>query len=205
MRLYPDIPARRTATLLRDGLTLLLVILFAALGLRVHHDVDRLAVLGQGVASAGDAVQSGFGRAADAVGGTPLIGGRIADGLRGAGSGSGGELAGLGHQGIDDVHRLATLLGLLTFVLPTVLVLSRVLPARLEQVRSLTAAERVLAPDRRIEHRREVAMRAALHLPYGRLLAYTTDPLGDLAAGRYDRLIDAALEDAGLRAPRRAR
>jgi hypothetical protein len=42
-------------------------------------------------------------------------------------------------------------------------------------------------------------MRAAFSLPYGQLLAWTDDPLGDLAEGRYDRLVNAALEDAGLR------
>ena len=34
------------------------------------------------------------------------------------------------------------------------------------------------------------------------LQRYTADPLGDLAAGRYDALVDAALEEAGL-SPRR--
>jgi hypothetical protein len=44
-------------------------------------------------------------------------------------------------------------------------------------------------------------MRAAFSLPYGQLLAYTRDPIGDLEDGRYDALVAAALEDAGLRAP----
>jgi hypothetical protein len=30
-------------------------------------------------------------------------------------------------------------------------------------------------------------------------LGYTNDPLGDLAAGRYDTLVSAALHDAGIR------
>ena len=42
-------------------------------------------------------------------------------------------------------------------------------------------------------------MRAAFALPYGELLRFTRDPLGDLEAGRYDALVDAALDDAGLR------
>jgi len=46
---------------------------------------------------------------------------------------------------------------------------------------------------------RVVAMRAAFSLPYGQLLEHTRDPLGDLAAERYDALVAAALEDAGLR------
>jgi hypothetical protein len=62
-------------------------------------------------------------------------------------------------------------------------------------VRRLTDASRVLAgaPER------ELAMRAAFALPYAQLLEWTDDPLGDLAAGRYERLVGAVLDDAGLR------
>ena len=45
-------------------------------------------------------------------------------------------------------------------------------------------------------------MRAAFALPYETLLRYTADPLGDLAAERYEPLIDAVLEDSGLRRAR---
>ena len=48
------------------------------------------------------------------------------------------------------------------------------------------------------ERRRLVAMRAAFSLPYGTLLAYTRDPIGDLAEGRYEALVDAIADDAGL-------
>ena len=41
-------------------------------------------------------------------------------------------------------------------------------------------------------------MRAAFGLPYDQLLRYTRDPLGDLAEGRHDALVAAALADVGL-------
>ena len=65
-------------------------------------------------------------------------------------------------------------------------------------MRRLNAAAKVvgeLSPERR----RLMAMRAAFGLPYGDLLRYTQDPLGDLEAGRYDALVAAELEQAGLR------
>lgn len=49
------------------------------------------------------------------------------------------------------------------------------------------------------ERERLIAMRAAFSLPYAQLLAYTRDPLGDLAAGRHDALVQAIADDAGLR------
>jgi hypothetical protein len=53
------------------------------------------------------------------------------------------------------------------------------------------------------ERRRLLAMRAAFGLPYGTLIGYTRDPLGDLADARYDSLVSAALDDAGIRQPGR--
>jgi hypothetical protein len=69
---------------------------------------------------------------------------------------------------------------------------------RLAQARRLTAASRLLAAPEEPERRRTIAMRAAFALPTA---GYTHDPLGGLAGGRYDALVAAALDDAGLRAP----
>jgi hypothetical protein len=199
MRLYPDLPRRRAAALGGDAAVVVLLLLLAWLGVKVHDTVDELASLGRGMQSAGGAVQSGFDSAADAVGGTPVVGGDLADALREGGEGSGGEVREAGARGEDAVHDTATLLGVLTFAIPALTLLSRTLPARIAQVRGLTAASRAL--DGAAHHRREVAQRAAFSLPYGALLRHTHDPLGDLAAGRYDALVRAAFEEAGLRAP----
>lgn len=172
MRLYPELPARRLATLGHDLLLLVLLALLAWLGLKVHDAVDKLAVLGSGVKKVGASV--------------PVVGDPVED---------------LGAQGEDSVHHLANLLGLIVFGVPALLVLWRLLPERVSQIRRLTAAARVLKAGDDPERRRVLAERAAFSLPYSRLLAYTPDPLGDLAAERYDSLVAAALEDEGLRAP----
>jgi hypothetical protein len=202
MRLYPALPAKRARAVIGDLIVLLLLLLFAWLALEVHDAVDRLAVLGAGVEDAGTEIRGGFNTAADAVSGAPIVGDDVADGLRAAGRASGGELAERGREGQESVHRLANLLGLVTFLVPAILVLSRTLPGRISQIRRLTAAERVLGGPLDGERRRLLAMRAAFSLPYPELVQYTRDPFGDLAAGRYDALAAAALEDAGLRAAR---
>jgi hypothetical protein len=206
MRLYPDPPMQRTAAFVGDLAVLALLGLFAWLAVEVHDAVDKLAVLGDGVEQAGTSVAGGLEAAADAVDGTPLVGGELADGLRAAGEGTGGEVAEAGREGEERAHDLANLLGALTFVVPSVLLLAQALPARVERVRRLTAANRALGADASAdggERTRLVAMRAAFSLPYDQLLRYTRDPLGDLAAGRYDALVRAAYEDAGLQ-PRRS-
>jgi hypothetical protein len=170
MLLYPDVPAARTRTLARDALVVALLVLFVWLGLAVHDTVDRLAVLGEGVRTVGENV--------------PLVGDPVED---------------LGRAGEERVHRLANLLGVLVFGLPALVLLARYVPDRVRQVRALSAASRVLAEPESVERRRLIAMRAAFSLPYGHLLEYTRDPLGDLAAERYDALVEAALADVGLR------
>jgi len=199
MRLYPQIPAARNRALLADRASIILFLLFAWAGLKVHDAVDRLAVLGEGVQATGGAVQGGFESAADAVDETPVVGDEVADGLRSAGEESGGEVEDLGTRGEDSVHRLANLLGFVTFALPALLVLTRWLPGRMGQIRRLQEAELVVGNQATPERRRLLAMRAAFSLPYGQLLRHTPDPLGDLASERYDALLNAALEDVGLR------
>jgi len=186
--------------LVGDLLAIALLVLFAWVGLKVHDAVDRLAVLGEGVQASGGAIEKGFDSAADAVDGTPVVGDEIGDGLRSAGEGSGGEVVDLGEEGEEGAHDLANVLGFVTFALPALLVIVVWLPGRIGQIRRLRAASQVVGDRATPERRRLLAMRAAFSLPYGQLLAYTRDPLGDLEDGRYDALVAAALEDAGLRA-----
>jgi hypothetical protein len=201
MPLYPELRGPRARALVGDLLAVVLLVLFAWAGLKVHDAVDRLAVLGEGVQASGGAIQKGFDSAADAVDGTPIVGDEIGDGLRSAGEGSGGEVVDLGEEGEEGAHDLANVLGFVTFALPALLVIVVWLPGRVSQVRRLRAASQVLGDRATPERRRLLAMRAAFSLPYGQLLAYTRDPIGDLEDGRYDALVAAALEDAGLRPP----
>jgi hypothetical protein len=200
MHLYPELRGPRARALVGDFLAIALLVLFAWAGLKVHDAVDRLAVLGEGVQASGGAIEKGFDSAADAVDGTPVVGDEIGDGLRSAGEGSGGEVVDLGEEGEEGAHDLANVLGFVTFALPALLVIVVWLPGRVGQIRRLRAASQVVGDRATPERRRLLAMRAAFSLPYGQLLAYTRDPLGDLEDGRYDALVAAALEDAGLRA-----
>jgi hypothetical protein len=201
LKLYPDVPAKRRSTILRDLVLLGLVVLFAWMGIKVHDVVNELAVLGFGVKNAGTSVQNGFSSAAGAVGGIPFVGDRLAGALESAGQGSGGNVAALGQSGVDKVHRLALLLGLIVFALPTVIVLLIMVPPRVRQIRQLGAANAALVDTHDPERRRLLAMRAAFGLSYLTLLGYTRDPIGDLAAERYDPLVAAALDDVGIRRP----
>jgi hypothetical protein len=198
MRLYPDTPDDRGRAVARDALTILTLIVLAWLAFKVHDAVDKLAVLGTGVRDTGEAVQQGFERAGDAVSSVPVIGGEAGDALRDAGGDTAGEVAEAGREGEERVHDLANLLGLLFFAIPASILLALTLPGRIRQVRELNAVARLLDVTSE-ERRRLVAMRAAFSLPAKALARHTKDPIGDLAEGRYDPLIEAAYDEAGLR------
>jgi hypothetical protein len=202
VRIYPDIAARRAAAILSDLLVLLLLVLLAWLGLKVHDAVMELASVPRGVTDGGRAIEDGLSSAGDAVGGTPVVGGPLGEALRDAGSGTGGRMVDAGRQGEENVNDLADLLGGLVFLLSAAAVLSNYLPRRITAARRLTAAAHAIGPALTPERERTLAMRAAYGLPYERLVRYTRDPLGDLEEARYDRLVAAALDDAGLRPPR---
>jgi hypothetical protein len=215
------LPRLRSRILAGDVAVLLLVVLFAWLGLKVHDGVAELAGLGRGLQDAGTAVQTtsrgaagsirdGFNGAADALEGTPVVGGGLAGALRDAGGATAGplqregdaqarRLIATGRDGEAKAYRTANLLGWLTFLLPTLLLLARWLPQRMSLARTLGQARRVLRGADDPARAAELARRAAYGLPYGVLLRHTPDPIGDLLDGRHDRLLSALGEDAGLR------
>jgi hypothetical protein len=201
MRIYPDTPNERGRAVARDALTLLALFVLAWLALKVHDTVDKVAVLGTGVRDSGNAVQDGFGAAADAVSGVPVVGGDVGDAFRDAGEGTGGNVADAGRAGEERIHDLANLLGFLFFAIPAAILLLTSLPARIRQVRELNAAQRFLAEPTSEERRRLIAMRAAFSLPARELVRFTRDPIGDLELGRYDALIAAAYQAEGLAPP----
>jgi len=199
MKLYPDLPRRRMATVAGDLALLLAVLAFAWLGTTVHDAVEELTAVSEGVQEVGGTVERSFDEAGATVGRAPLVGGQLADALREAGRDTGGRAAEAGRDGQRSIEELADLLGWVMFLVPTVLLLARFLPPRIAQVRKLTGARRVLMLPEGEERRRLLAQRAAFGLPYATLLQYTDDPLGDLQAGRLGPLVAAVREDAGLR------
>ena len=201
LTLYPDIPTARRRQIVLDLLVLGLIVLFLWIGVQVHDLVGALAVLGSGVASAGSSIQGGFNTVGGAIANVPVVGGSIGDVFTSVGQNTGGNLAAIGQQGQDAVYLLATAIGIITAALPIIVLLVAVVPRRWRKIREMSSARGLAGyidlddPERS----RLVAMRAAFGLPYSELIRYTSDPFGDLAEGRYDALITAALADVGLK------
>lgn len=205
MGIYPDLPGPRGRAIIRDLLFAALLGLFVWLGVRVYQDVNRLTELGNGLASTGGAVRSGFRAAAAGAGTIPLAGGTLASALRAAGNATGGNAVALGHEGARSAHHLAVLLGVLIWGIPTLLLAVLWLPRRIAEARSVHDLRLAVRGPDGDGRRHLLALRAAISLPDDLLLAYSPDPAEDLRQGRYDALAEAAFSAGGVRFPRRER
>ncbi len=158
-RYYPAAGQGGRRTIVGDIVVVLLLVLFAWMAFKVHGAIVGLADMTRGVEeagasirdtgrSAGAEIRGGFDSAADAVGAAPIVGGPVGDELRAAGDRSaaaieaqardnGARLEQAGREGTEDIEDLATLIGWLTFLVPTLLLLSQALPSRLRQLRGL--------------------------------------------------------------------
>src|SRR4051794_24419290 len=216
MRLYPASASGRTRTIAGDVTVLVLLIVFAWMGIKVHNAIADLARVGRGLQDSGrqiaattretaGAIEQTFSDAAGTVQALPLVGGDLANALRDAprgatdsirttGDDTGARIVRLGVEQEKQTNQLANLAGWLVFLLPSSVLLAWKLPRRAREVASLSAAQRMLtgAPDH------VLAARAAYNLPYGTLRKYTKDPFGDLAAGRHAGLLQALADDAGV-------
>lgn len=201
MRIYPTVSPARQQTIAKDATVVICLILLAWIAIKIHSEITGLKQLGNGIIQAGTSVQEGFGSAASAVAGVPVIGSQLSHGLSSAGVSTGGSAVAAGHQGNSAIDHAATTIGWLIFLLPGALLLLRYLPSRARQIRQMTAAARVFHDSANEHYRRLIAQRAVFALPYQQLLRHTRDPLKDLDAGHYEPLIAAALEDAGLSNP----
>lgn len=133
-----------------DVVVVVLIALFAWLGLRVHDSIAGLADMAQGMQDTGTSIQrsgktaarevrTGVGAAADAADQLPIVGAQLGTGLRDAAESTasslereagatGAELVESGRQGEEDARETAWLIGWLAFLIPTVTLLSQVVP-----------------------------------------------------------------------------
>ena len=200
MRFYSAVPQRATAQVLGD--LALIAWIYAAIrtGSGVHDAVLRLAEPGRRLEDAGRQLGGGLSRAADKIGGLPVVGGDVRGPLDDA-SRAAGAVVRAGQDQQAAVAHLATWLAVAVAVLPVVLALLVWVPPRVRFARRAGAARRLVdaAPDLDL-----FALRAMAHQPMHVLARISDDPAG--AWRRGDREVIRALAtrelaSVGLRPP----
>ena len=134
------------------------IAVFALLAVALHSSVSGLGEMAKGIGDTGEAIRSGgemtareirdsVGKAADALGAFPVVGGTVAGRVRDTASTTadlveretrinGGLLVTAGRQGEKDVRSTARLVAWLAFLIPTVLLLAQWIPRRLPDWRA---------------------------------------------------------------------
>ncbi|WP_270888094.1 hypothetical protein [Pedococcus sp. 5OH_020] len=200
MKLYADLPGRRTLQILADLAVLGWVCLWAWLGRLVHDTTLTLTGPGHQLQGAGSGLRRQMTQAGDAVQDVPLVGDRIAVPFRQAGS-AGSTLEQAGSDLVDAVTRLANVLGWVTALVPILIVAAVWLVLRGRFVRRATAAQRFIDNAADLDL---FALRAMSRQPMRRLATISDDPTGAWRRGEEPVIRALALlelRDSGLRPP----
>lgn len=202
MKLYADLPGRRTAQVLADVFVVAWAGFWIWVARKVHDATMLLAAPGHRLEGAGSGLRGGMNKAGDSVDNLPLIQDRLANPLRNV-AGVGSSLEDAGHQLVDAVTRLALVLELVTALVPILLLTFVWLFLRGRFVLRAGAAQRLIDEDADLDL---FALRAMARQPMRRLAGVTTDPAGAWRRGDRGLIRELALlelRESGLRPPPR--
>ncbi|MGZ8631764.1 MAG: hypothetical protein ACXWZF_12490 [Actinomycetota bacterium] len=178
-----------------DVVLVLWLLLWCVVGYALGRTVNELSGLSDGVIGAGEGVSNAAG-ALEGIADVPLIGGgiqAIADQIDSIGRGTVDK----GEASKDAIFNVSLLIGLVVALGPTVPLIAVWLVIRTPLARERRRIGKALdVGDPGIEG--YLAMRAATRFSYARLSAVTTDPWGDLHAGRHELLASMELGRLGL-------
>ncbi|WP_436522639.1 hypothetical protein [Actinoplanes sp. HUAS TT8] len=198
MKLYADRMPTAVRQLVTDILVVLWVYLWIRVALWVHDVVEKLAVPGQKLETAGGGIADNLADAGGKVGRVPLVGDQLVKPFNGAADAA-RSIAEAGHQQQELVDKLALILPLMAIAVPLALVLFLWLPLRLRWIRRASTA---LAVRDEPAGRDLLALRALASRPLGELAKLGPDiaqswRAGDAAA--VDALAELELKRLGLR------
>ena len=180
-----------------DVVVVLWVAAWIVLAVLVGREVRNLRELSDTVVLAGVAVED-TGDLVSALEDVPFVGGRVnevAERVREAGESA--QVS--GRESRDSTEDLSVLLALSIGLIPTLPLLGLYAPLRVAWTRDSRSVRGALANDGAGPRLDEfLARRAVANLSYGELLAVSTDPYGDLEAGRFRALADRELERLGI-------
>lgn len=203
LRLYPDFLGPRLVRLLLDVLFVLWIGAWTLVGWEVYQSVLGLQVVADGIADTGRTFNHWVDAFRTTAGGVPLLGSSFRDLANTLQRSAGDPLIGNGAEARQRIGQLATVLGLVTAVVPIFAALATYGAWRWRDARQMAATaafvEAAERSGRTDEASAVLAHRAVASLDYRRLMEASADPVTDLAERRYDALAGALLRRAGLR------
>jgi len=200
VKIYADLPARRTVQLLTDVFILCWIGAWAWVGRLVHESVLALRSPADALVNAGGSFGQSMTGAGQQLGKVPAIGDDLQKPFQSA-AGTGNDIAQIGRDLGIAVDRLALILGLVTALTPILLVVGIWLLTRVRFTRRASAAQRFVDADADLDL---FALRAMARQPMHKLAGISDDPAGawrNRDAGVVRQLALLELRSSGLRPP----
>ncbi len=145
MRLYPDLAGPRNRQILRDGLVLLALGLFALFAWAVRAAVMSLTAISAGFTDNAQGVQDSWDSLGSSLSGLPFVGDDLQGAITGLSDATVGNAVQAGQSITDAVTTAANVLAFVTFAAPAAVLLVLYVPRRLDRSRAWTAADTVLS------------------------------------------------------------
>ncbi|HET7168895.1 MAG TPA: hypothetical protein VFI69_06795 [Candidatus Limnocylindrales bacterium] len=203
LKFWSEIPTARAREMVADVATWAWVALWVVIGARIHDTLAAFAEAGRVLQSGGQNIQGAGATLGGALHDLPLVGSGIDELATGAFGTAGEPFIYVGRELESLLILVARLLALLVIGVMVIPWLSRYLPWRAERLARVRAAHRAIRRSSsgmsEAAMERALASRALNRLSYPELLEHTSDPFGDFATGRYERLAKAELASVGLR------
>lgn len=200
LKLYADMPARRTAQIAADVWFVVWVVGCVWAAARLYDLVMKLAAPGRTLEDAGGSLAQNMTEAGKRVDGIPLVGDEVRAPFDRA-SDAAAAIARAGVSQQNAVENLATFVAVCFAVMPILLLLVIWLPLRVRFVRRASAAQRFIDSAADLDL---FALRALARQPMQRLARIHEDPAGAWRRGEPDvvrALARLELRESGLRTP----
>ncbi len=139
-KIYSEVGAARIREILADVSTLIWVILWVTIGIRVNDSISSFAEAGRVLQGGGDNIQSAGAQLGDVLRNVPLVGGGIDDLTTGAFGSAGAPFVAAGQEVEEMVVLVARLLAFLVVAVFVVPWLFKYLPWRSARLSTLRAA-----------------------------------------------------------------
>jgi|SRR5579862_1533976 len=180
-----------------DGVVLVWVICWIAMGVEVGRDIRQLTVVPRTVISTSQAVD-GMANSIEQLANLPVVGSQIRPIVAGVHA-QASSIRNSGTATDQSIRELSILLGFAVALAPTTPLLALFIPLRISQEREAVAFRRAVRQQQDDPVFEEfLARRAAEHLPYHRLREVSHDPWRDIQNGNFRALADAELRRVGV-------
>ena len=184
IKLWSELPVSRTREQIADVATLIWVLFWGSIVVRLFQFLVGFAGVGRVVHDGGENMIQGGQTLGDSLEGLPLIGAQVKDVASGVFAAGGQPMSALGTELEQFITIVSVVLALILALVTLGPWLIRYVPWRWRRLRLVRDAHRAIrkAPETDAGIEATLAMRAISRLDYSSLLEFTPDPVGDVTA-----------------------